>query len=203
VLLGRRSRTIFDLLDEQARTLVEMATLLASLYDRFPEAGDRIARIQAAEQEGDRILRELYLTLQRTFSTPVPREHIFDLAVSLDAVADAVEQAATELGLVGVSSVPERARAQARVVLHACERLADAVERVRTRPNLEAEVSDIHALEDEADQLERDALARLFASGAEPLEILRLKILHERLERAVDLAKRAALSLEQMAVTTR
>jgi hypothetical protein len=30
-----------------------------------------------------------------------------------------------------------------------------------------------------------------------------MKTLHERLERAVDLAKRAALSLEQMAVTTR
>ena len=161
-----------------------MSGLCAELYDRFPEAGDRVTRIRAAEDEGDRITRELYAALHRTFATPMPREHLLALARALDDVCDAVEEAATELELVGVESVPERARAQARLVLHASERLADAVERLRRRPNLEAEVADIYALEDEGDQLVRDALARLFASGAEPLEIVRTKTLHDRLEQA-------------------
>jgi uncharacterized protein len=203
VILGRPARAIFDLLEEAARNLVVMGTLLADLYDRFPEAGDRVERIRAAEDEGDRITRDLYAALHRTFSTPMPREHLLALARALDDVCDAVEEAATELELVGVRSVPERARAQARLVLHASERLADAVERLRRRPNLEAEVADIYALEDEGDQLVRDALARLFASGAEPLEIVRMKTLHDRLEQAVDLTKAAAATLERIAVTTR
>jgi hypothetical protein len=203
VLLGVTIRRIFDLLDESARNLIEMSTLLAGLYDRFPEAGDRVARIQTAERESDRITREVYHALQRAFSTPSRREDLFSLALALDQIADAIERAATELELVGVRSVPERARAQARLVLQGCERLADAVERLRRRPNLEAEVADIYALEDEGDQIVRDALARLFASGAEPLEIVRTKTLHERLEHAVDLTKAAAATLEQIAVTTR
>jgi uncharacterized protein len=203
VILGRPARKIFDLLEDAARNLVLMSTLLADLYDRFPEAGDRVVRIRAAEDEGDRITRELYEALHRTLSTPMPREHLLALARALDDVSDAVEEAATELELVGVRSVPERARAQARLVLHACERLSDAVERLRRRPNLEAEVADVYALEDEGDQLVRDALARLFASGAEPLEIVRLKTLHDRLEQAVDLTKAAASTLERIAVTTR
>jgi hypothetical protein len=203
VLLGLTSRRIFDLLDESARNLILMSTLLAGLYDRFPEAGDRVARIQAAERESDRITREVYRSLQRAFSTPGRREDLFALVLALDEISDAIERAATELELVGVRSVPERARAQARLVLQACERLADAIERLRRQPNLEAEVADIYALEDEGDQIVRDALARLFASGAEPLEIVRTKTLHERLEHAVDLTKAAAATLEQIAVTTR
>jgi len=49
----------------------------------------------------------------------------------------------------------------------------------------------------------RDALARLFASGAEPLEIVRTKTLHDRLEQALDSTKAAASALERIAVTTR
>jgi predicted phosphate transport protein (TIGR00153 family) len=203
VILGRPARQIFDLLEQAARNLVLMSTLLADLYDRFPEAGDRVVRIRAAEDEGDRITRELYEALHRTLSTPMPREHLLALARALDDVSDAIEEAATELELVAVRSVPERARAQARLVLQACERLSDAVERLRRRPNLEAEVADVYALEDEGDQLVRDAIARLFASGAEPLEIVRLKTLHDRLEQAVDLTKAAASTLERIAVTTR
>jgi uncharacterized protein Yka (UPF0111/DUF47 family) len=203
VILGRPARAIFDLLEQGARNLVVMSGLLADLYDRFPEAGDRVERIRALEDDGNRITRDLYAALHRTFSTPMPREHLLALARALDAVCDAVEEAATELELVGVRSVPERARAQARLVLHSCERLADAVERLRRRPNLEAEVADIYALEDEGDQLVRDALARLFASGAEPLEIVRTKTLHDKLEHAVDLTKAAAATLERIAVTTR
>jgi predicted phosphate transport protein (TIGR00153 family) len=203
VLLGRHGRAIFDLLDAAARNLVAMSALCAELYDRFPEAGDRIIRIRAAEEEGDRITRELYEELYRTFSTPLPREHLLGLARAIDDIVDSVEEAATELGLVSVQSVPEQARAQARLILHASERLADAVERLRHRPNLEAEVADIYALEDEGDQLVRDALARLFASGAEPLEIVRTKTLHDRLEQALDSTKAAAVALERIAVTTR
>jgi uncharacterized protein Yka (UPF0111/DUF47 family) len=203
VLLGPGVRRIFDLLDASARNLVLMSTLLAGLYDRFPEAGPRVARIQAAEQESDRLTRETYLALQRVFSTPMPREDLFALALALDDIGDAIEQAATELELVGVRSVPEQARAQARLVLQGCERLGDAVERLRRQPNLEAEVADIYVLEDEGDQIVRDALAQLFASGAEPLEIVRTKTLHDRLEHAVDLTKAAAATLEQIAVTTR
>jgi uncharacterized protein Yka (UPF0111/DUF47 family) len=203
VILGRPARVIFDLLDDATRNLVYMSGLCAELYDRFPEAGDRFMRIRAAEDEGDRITRELYAALHRTVATPMPREHLLALARALDDVCDAVEEASTELELVGVQSVPERARAQARLVLHASERLADAVERLRRRPNLEAEVADLYALEDEGDQLVRDALARLFASGAEPLEIVRTKTLHDRLEQAVDSTKAAAAALERVAVTTR
>ncbi|HEY1480064.1 MAG TPA: DUF47 family protein [Gaiellales bacterium] len=203
MILGRPALAIFDLLEEATRNLVFMSSLLADLYDRFPEAGDRVERIRGAEDEGDRITLDLYTALHRSLSTPMPREHLLALARALDDVCDAVEEAATELELVGVRSVPERARAQARLVLHACERLADAVERLRRRPNLEAEVADIYAIEDEGDQLVRDALARLFASGAEPLEIVRMKTLHDRLEQAVDLTKAAAATLERIAVTTR
>jgi uncharacterized protein Yka (UPF0111/DUF47 family) len=184
VLLGRTARTIFDLLEAETRNLVAMSTLCAELYDRFPEAGDRVLRIREAEDQGDAITRELYETLHRTFSTPMPREHLLALSRALDDVADAIEEASTELELVGVQSVPEDARAQA-------------------RPNLETEVADIYALEDEGDQIVRDALARLFASGAEPLEIVRAKTLYDRLEQAVDSTKAAAAALERIAVTTR
>jgi uncharacterized protein Yka (UPF0111/DUF47 family) len=199
---GGLGRPLFDLLAASARNLVAAAELLVDLYDRHPEVGDRPARIAAAEEEGDRITAEIYRRLDRNFASPLPRADLIALARALDTICDEIEQAAVELDLVGVRTVPELARAQARTVLGACERLLDAVERLHRLPDLTAEVADVYELEDEGDRIVRDALARLFASGGEPLEIIRLKIVHDRLEIAANAAKAAARVLERISVTS-
>jgi len=201
--IGRSGARSFELLAEASRNVVVAATLCAELYERYPETDDRVARIGAAEDAGDRITHELHAMLNGTFVTPIDREDLLALAGALDTICDEIDESATVLELVGPVSVPERARAQARIVQLASERLSDATERLARMPDLAPELQDVYALEDEGDRIRRDAIARLFASGEAPLEVVRLKTIHEQLERAVDATKTAARALETIVVKNR
>ena len=201
--VGQPGRVFFDLLAEAAHNVVDAATVCAELYDRYPESGDRVRRIRGYEREGDRVTAQIHTLLNGTFVTPIDRQDILALATALDNICDLVDESATTLGLLAPPSVPERARAQARIVQLACERLSDATDRLPRLPDLSAELEDVYALEEEADRIRRDALARLFAGGDEPLEVIRQKSLHESLERAVDATKAAARALEAVVVKSR
>src|SRR5262249_5788083 len=107
------------------------------------------------------------------------------------------------LEVLGVITVSEQARAQAGILLLACERLGDAVERLSSLPDLHAELDDVRALEDEGDAIHRDGLARIFAGGDEPIEVLRAKELHDRLEAAVDAVATAARLVERILLKNR
>jgi uncharacterized protein Yka (UPF0111/DUF47 family) len=198
--LVRPGRRFFDLLADASRNLVVTAGLCDELYERFPEAGDRAERAREAEQQGDRITAELYRLLNGTYVTPIDRADLIALARALDDACDAVEECAATPALLGVKVVPPQARAQARILLLACERLGDAVERLAQLPDLQSELGDVHALEDEADGVRRDALAHLFASGAGPLAVLRAKEMHDGLEGAINAVRAAATVVEGIVV---
>jgi uncharacterized protein Yka (UPF0111/DUF47 family) len=61
----------------------------------------------------------------------------------------------------------------------------------------------IHTLEDEADRIVRDATARLFRDGLDPLVVIRWKDIHADLEQAVDSCERAAHVLESIYLKNR
>ena len=164
---------------------------------------NRVALIRESEQEGDRITAGLHRALTSALLTPVDREDMLAVATALDDVCDDIEDCANALELYAVHSVPERAREQARLLLLACERLSDAAERLWKLPDLSMEIADVFALEDEGDRTRRDALARLFAGGADPLDVVRTKSLHDGLERALDSTKAAAQAMQSLVVQHR
>jgi len=61
----------------------------------------------------------------------------------------------------------------------------------------------LRELEEEGDRLQREAVAELFRSGADPLTIIRWKDIHENLEDAVDACESAADVLEAILVKNR
>jgi uncharacterized protein Yka (UPF0111/DUF47 family) len=197
------TRRFFTPLTDASRNLVAMAALCVEIFDRHPEVGDRLDRLEAALREGDGITGELYGMLNETFVTPVDRDDLHDLGRALDDICDLIEECGSLPDTLGLETAPERARAQARVLVHACERLLDGVERLPRMPDLHAEIEDVYQLEDEGDRLHRDAVARLFADGSEPLSVIRLKTVHDRLEAAIDATKTAARVLEAMTLKAR
>jgi uncharacterized protein Yka (UPF0111/DUF47 family) len=202
-MLSSRSRRFFDPLTGSCHNLVEAAGLLAEALDRFPELGDRVERIGELEERGDTYTLQLRGLIGGTFVTPVDRDELLDLSEALDDVCDRIHDCAELLEILRLDVIPERARAQGRILLLGCERLLDAVERLRGQPDLRAEIEDVYALQSEADQVRRDAIARLFASGEEPLTIVRRKTLHDGLAAAINAARTAARALEAMGLKAR
>jgi predicted phosphate transport protein (TIGR00153 family) len=199
--LTPQKREFFGLYAQASANAIEIARLLVELLDRFPEDGKAlIERIKEREHEGDRLTHELVLMLNETFVTPFDRDDMYRLAGAIDDVCDHVDEAADNLGSWGVERVPEKARAQAKVILEATTKLDEAVRRLDGFRDSSDQLAALRELEDEGDALERDAVAELFRTTDDAKMIIRWKDIHERLEEAVDALENAADVLEAILV---
>jgi len=202
--LTPQKREFFDLYASASANAVEIARLLSELLDTFPQDGTELIRkIKDREHEGDRLTHEVVDLLNRTFVTPFDRDDMYRLAGALDDICDHVDEAADNLGVYGVERVPERARSQAEVILRAATKLDEAIRRLEGFRDSSEQLSTLRELEDEGDELVRDAIAELFRSTDDAKMIIRWKDIHERLEEAVDALEHAADVLEAILVKNR
>jgi uncharacterized protein Yka (UPF0111/DUF47 family) len=141
--------------------------------------------------------------LNRTFVTPFDRDDMYRLASALDDVCDYVDEAAGNILGYGVVEIREKARLQAAVIERAATKLQEAVGKLEGFKDSKRELIELRALEDEGDQLNRSAIAELFASGEDALVIIRWKDIHAQLEEAVDACENAADVLEAILVKNR
>jgi predicted phosphate transport protein (TIGR00153 family) len=198
-----QTRGFYTLFDQAAQNLVATAKLLLDLLESYPDRRDLVDRIKDHEHEGDGVTHEIVQLVNKTFVTPIDGEDIYDLATALDDVCDWMDQVADELNLYGVDEVPPEAVEQAAVILKATTKLAEAIARLEGLKDVRQLLVDIHTLEDEGDRIVRDATARLFRDGHDPLVVIRWKDIHEHLEQAVDSCERSAHVLESIYLKNR
>ena len=204
IRLTPQKREFFSLYTQASANTVEIARLLVQLLESFPEDGGGLMKqIKDREHEGDRLTHEVVDLLNRTFVTPFDRDDMYRLAGAIDDVCDHVDEAADNLGSWGVERVPEKARAQAEVILQATTKLDEAVRRLEGFRDSSDQLDELRTLEDEGDALVRDAVAELFATTEDAKAIIRWKDIHERLEEAVDALENAADVLEAILVKNR
>jgi hypothetical protein len=202
--LTPQKNEFFDLYAQASANAVEIARLLVDLLDVFPNDGEvLVARIKELEHEGDRLTQEVVLLLNNTFVTPFDREDMYRLAGAIDDICDHIDEAADNLGVYGVDRVPEKARAQAQVIVRATTVLDEAVRRLDGFKDSSDRLAALRELEDEGDALLRDAMAELFRSTDDAKLIVGWKDIHERLEEAVDALENAADVLEAILVKNR
>src|SRR6266545_2016333 len=118
------------------------------------------------------------------------------LAGALDDIVDYAEECGDRLGLYGVEAPMEQAQAIAEVLVGAAEHVAGALRGLRNDHDVSQHLVEIHRLENDADRLQRDAVASLFATGIDPMIVIRWKDIFDSLEASVDACETAANVLE-------
>jgi predicted phosphate transport protein (TIGR00153 family) len=202
--LKPQKREFFDLFTQASKNAREIARALVELLEDWPDGGrERLRDVRELEHEGDRLTHEVINLLNRTFVTPFDRDDMYRLASAIDDVCDHIDEAADNIDAYEVREVPTRARQQAEVIHRAASRLHEAVERLEGFKDSSRQLAALRELEDEGDRLEREAVADLFRSGADPLTIIRWKDIHAQLEEAVDACENAADVLEAILVKNR
>jgi uncharacterized protein len=201
--LKPQKREFFDLFNAAAANARDIARLLVELLAEWPESRDRLRDIRELENEGDRLTHEVINLLNRTFVTPFDRDDMYRLASVIDDVCDHIDEAADNIDAYEVRDVPEKARLQAEVIHRAASRLHEAVELLEGFKDSKRQLVALRELEEEGDRLEREAVAELFRSGADPLTIIRWKDIHDQLEEAIDACENAADVLEAILVKNR
>jgi uncharacterized protein len=195
-----RDPTFFDLFIEAAKNTVHASRLLDEMMGSWPDDSGLSREILTAEQEGDRITHDIIQRLNSTFVTPIDREDIYGLATQMDDIVDFTEEAADFLGLYQIEAPMSQAQALTKVLVGACEQLAEGLEHLREFKDLDKYWIEIHRLENEGDRISRDAVASLFSNGIDPMVVIRWKDMFAVLESAIDATETAAQIIEGIVI---
>jgi predicted phosphate transport protein (TIGR00153 family) len=193
-----RETKFFDMFVEIASNVVEGAQVLSDLlhnydYQQMPAS---VQKIREIEHRGDDMTHRILVKLNQTFITPFDREDIHLLASSLDDVLDFVYSASDRLLTYKIEQPSPSAKVLAAIILKQAEELKKAVGLLSKDGRLLEQCVEVNRLENEADQVSRDAIGRLFDGGYDPITLIKLKELLEILEEASDKAEDVANVLE-------
>lgn len=186
--LKPRSPELLALVAEAGRNVARSAVLLEETIRRWPESRALVAEIRECEHEGDRITHDLLHVLPHSLVLPLPRDLAHQLAITIDDVVDYIEEAADHLELYEIEAPMEQAQALAGVLRDSARTLAAELDGLAhlKKKKLRAAAEELHRLERDGDHLMREGVAALFASGVDPLFVIRWKDIYERLEDGID-----------------
>jgi predicted phosphate transport protein (TIGR00153 family) len=191
-----REESFFDMFNEAAENMLQAARLLKAMMDDYRDVERQAAAIKAIEDRGDEMTHLIIERLNRTFVVPIDREDIFALAKQLDDVLDWIEAAAARMAVYQIPHSTPEAQELAHIIVNECQAVVEAVKNLRSLDKLEGPVKEINRLENLADHLQRDAIARLFATVSNPIDVIKWKEIYETLEEATDQGEHVAHLLE-------
>jgi len=191
-----REETFFDLFNQAAENVLAAARLLKGLLDDYRDVERRAEAIKALEDKGDEITHEIINRLNRTFVVPIDREDIFALAKQLDDLLDWIEASSARMSVYKVPYSSPEARELAHIIVSECEAVVEAVKNLRRLERIDGPVREINRLENLADHVHRDAIAKLFASNGNPIDVIKWKEVYETLEEATDQGEHVAHLLQ-------
>jgi uncharacterized protein len=191
---------LLTLFEESGRNVQRSALLLRDLLSDYPEQAGLARDIVLCEQEGDRIVHDILHRLAERGSrrTHLDPNDVHALAGALDDIVDFAEEAADQLALYGVEAPMEQAQHISEVLVHASEQVAQSLRGLRNGLDVGPQLVEIHRLENEADRIQRAAIANLFVAGIDPMIVIRWKDIFDTLESAVDACETVANVLEGM-----
>jgi predicted phosphate transport protein (TIGR00153 family) len=194
-----REEDFFSLFERHAALTVEGAKQFGELVAGGRNVRALAARIKEIEHETDVITHTCVEHLHTSFITPFDRDDIHRLITRMDDVMDFVESASERIALYELREMTPEVRELAAVLVRATEAVARAIAGLRDlkRPqSLLDHCIEVNRLENEGDEILRNAVATLFRDGADPLLVMKWKEVYEALENATDRCEDVANIIE-------
>jgi uncharacterized protein Yka (UPF0111/DUF47 family) len=186
--------------DHARHTATAARHLIAMLedIDRRDLLADTIRKLQ---QRGDAIAHQTVQALHRTDITPIDRDVIHALVLGLADTLAVLESVSDRIAIYQITHVRPEAVELARILARAVDKVLDAVTML-TKIGNEAALMDlcreIGVHEHDADRVLREALARLFREGTDPIEIVKWRDIFTAIETTTDRVDDVANTIESI-----
>jgi predicted phosphate transport protein (TIGR00153 family) len=199
--VGSGGAEMYELLGQAGQNNVTLARRVEQRFREHPSSSVSQDDVKELEHEGDRLASELFRCIQAQFQSPYDPEDLVELVFAIDEVADKTENASELLGLYGVEHPTRQATDLCALLVQATEELAQLLGRLKGVRGSAEEIRTIKQIEDEADQVARNARAGLFKDDRiDPILVIRWKGIYEALEDAVDACETVAHRLGNILV---
>lgn len=184
-----KDEAFFNLFDEAGNVLLKTA----EAFHRFTEPGvDQQAQLEVIrrlEHEGDTIVHETLLKLDKTILTPFDREDISLLMKRVDDVIDDVDAAAKRYCMYRIPKPTEWVIKMSEVLVEACRVLSSSFPQLRNlrKPEaLRSRLLQVNALEKKGDEYHHAAIVDLYDHTPDAILVMKWKEIYELTERAID-----------------
>ncbi len=187
ILVRRFSTYLRSLSLTAQQAAIALRELLA---DPASERDAKVDRIRAIEHEADEEVHRIFVELNTRRLSSEVRAEVGHLASALDDIVDGIESVAARVRTYRLDRTRPELDRFAEIVVRSVEQVGEGIlgldELYRGAPgNLNRAIVEVNRLENEADDLLRDLLEKLFQER-DPVEILKWKDFYERLEVITD-----------------
>ena len=145
-------------------------------------------KIHTIETEADKLVRDIFSELNRTFITPLDREDMQRVASKIDDTIDHIDGISARLQSYKITTAPPYALDMANELVKATKEVELMTAKLRNIKNPSSMIEHCRKtseIEHKVDDLYSAAIAKLFESN-DPIEIIKLKDIYEKLESASD-----------------
>jgi len=200
----------FSLIPRDARFFAEFVGLseeirlgsraLKQMLATDPPDMGKAETIKDLEHSCDGRTRGIIDRLNRTFVTPLDREDIHSLAISLDDIMDAIDAAAADMRLDKITRLRPGAQHLPDLVCDSMDRITEALVALEKRTGVLELAARVNELEREADRVHQDAIVALFEEERDPITVIKWKEIFDFLEAATDRCEDVGNLLEGVVV---
>ena len=199
-LLPREEHFFHDFVGLSEDIRVGARTLRQMVGSNPPDMA-KAEEIKDIEHVCDGRTRSIIDRLNRTFITPLDREDIHALAISLDDVMDAIDAAAAVIRLYKIKEIRPHARRLAEIICDSTDLITDALSILEKQSQGVLELAArVNQLEREADRVHQDAIVALFDEERDPIAVIKWKEIFDFLEAATDRCEDVGNLLEGVVV---
>ena len=197
MIFGNRPDTSFyTLLEAQAQAANEAAQTFYALTGDFGHLAEHLGRMESIEHQADMLTHSVISRINGQFLTPLDKEDMHILTARLDDITDAIESAASRMGLYRLAR--PRPDLESLVCLlvaitQETKALVSMLHQGFRRERLSSVLAGIHALESRGDRAFRQALSDLFDDQTLDSRLLiQWKDVYERIENAINQCEKLA-----------
>lgn len=197
--ITRKEEVFFNMFESTADMACTAAKNLNDLIRNYTDVDKKISSIQEIEHKCDQLIHSIVEQLNRSFITPIDREDINEIAKELDNIADAIEDTAHRFRLFDIKAVTEDAKKMSDLLVICTEELKlvmAELKNMKSSKSLCQKIIEVNRIENEGDNIYRNAMASLFTSGMDALEIIKWKEIYEFLENSLDACEDVANIVE-------
>lgn len=200
-----KDRKFYPLFEQTSANLVAISKVLIEALTT-PSAEKRIAfirEIEKLEHVGDELTHTIFQEVSTTFITPFDREDIQRLASIMDDVIDYIHGSAKRIELYKVDPIHPSMIKLAELILQSAEELNIAISGLRSMKNIiriKESLVRVNSLENHADDIFDNAVARLFEDEKDAIQIIKIKEVLSALETATDKCEDVANVIESIIV---
>jgi predicted phosphate transport protein (TIGR00153 family) len=152
------------------------------------------------ESQGDEYIHQTIKELNHTFITPIEREDILALAMSMDDVLDGLEETAAIFEMYSVMQADEYMLKFVDAIRSCTDEIVKAIELLSAKklPAIRTHAINIKDYETICDGIYRQSIKHIFTIEKDPIRIIKIKEIYEHLEEIADSCQDVANTLETM-----